>query len=75
MNQLGKTPSKQGNKALQFRNQQIQASIIVQKSPSNNNGMGTNKMHEQGKVGRIWAKGDIFMHKHEHTSRSGQNQL
>ena len=35
----------------------------------------TKKMHEQGKVGRIWAKGDIFMHKHEHTSRSGKNQL
>ena len=25
-------------------------------------------MHEQGKVGRIWAKGDSFMHVHEHNT-------
>ena len=25
-------------------------------------------MHEQGKVGWIWDKGDSFMHEHEHNT-------
>ena len=39
-----------------------QSSINIQKDPTlNNKGIIKKKMHEQGKVGRIWAKGDSFM--------------